>query len=46
MPDTSTAPLGISNRFDVFSRGVQPRQIVFDHPSGNPIELLTSAAVR
>jgi hypothetical protein len=46
MPDTSIAPLGISNRFDVFSRGVQPRQIVFDHPSGNPIELLTSAAVR
>jgi hypothetical protein len=26
--------------------GVQTRQIVFDHPSGNPIELLTSAAVR
>jgi hypothetical protein len=46
MPGTSIAPLGISNGFDVFSRVVQPRQIVFDHPSGNPIELLTSAAVR
>jgi hypothetical protein len=31
---------------DVFSRDVQTRQIVFDHPSGNAIELLISAAVR
>jgi hypothetical protein len=46
MRDTSTTPLGISNKFDVFSRGVQTRQIVFDHPSSNPIELLTSAAIR
>jgi hypothetical protein len=28
------------------SAGVQTREIVFDHPSGNPIELLTAAAVR